>query len=174
MAKTKQTIQFKLNLDSNIEEQIQYFKDMSDPGFFELVKENYESQDNMDAVLKMGLKVMDWVYSLWPIDGKAPKRTYNLYKSVKVANSVNNASMGSLALYSDPGVATSWGDSSQTYAAYFIEPEAFNTFIPKAGEQDWPRNFRPFFERWELLFDKLHCKFAERALRETLKALKPA
>lgn len=161
----------KLSINSNILELIQYFDDMSDQGFFELVKESYESADNLAAVLRMGLRIMKKVYDMWPDPGT---RTMNLYNSVKVASDVNSAKMGSLALYSDPGIATSKGDPDFSYAAYFIDPEGLNTFIPIAGEQDYPRNFRPFFEKWEVLFDTMNAKMAEKALRNTLKALNPA
>jgi hypothetical protein len=131
----------------------QYLADIQSPRGYQSVKKRFESHENQKQLLSRGRQIVEQhVYSAY-----APKRyqrTRNLYKSVVVEIDVAKTAMGSMALFSDPQLAEAKLIPGYSYAAFFIEPEEFSTFIPPRGIAKAPINYRPFFQLWE--------RFAER------------
>jgi hypothetical protein len=83
------------------------------------------------------------IYDIHPDPGS---RTGSLLDSFAVSPDEADELTGALSLFSDPDVAPSKSDPSLSYAAFFEEPEEFETFIEPAGLAEYPVNYRPFFE----------------------------
>lgn len=164
---------FRIQLDRrNVQTLRDYIATLQSPKGYQSVKRRFESGENQRELLSRGRQIVEQhVYAAYT--PKRYQRTRNLYKSVIVEADVAKTAMGSLALFSDPQLAEAKLISGYSYAAFFIEPEEFSTFIPPRGVARAPINYRPFFHLWERFVEKFSPQRARDAVVEGWDDLMP-
>lgn len=171
------TIKAKLDLSESqkaIKEAIDYFEFLDS---FEFAQENKKKfERNLGQIKEAALQIVDlYVYSYTP---KTPEpyyhRTKTLRRSIKVVKGESNIE-GEIIIYSDPSIAhgkIGYGSEHLSYAAFFIKPAEFNTFLRPRGQVS-PNTYRPFFQAWEQFMLRFAPKKALAAIEDTMKKKMP-
>lgn len=174
------TGKYKIKLDMReskkaIKKAIDYFEFLDSFGFAQANKKRFED-GAITPVKEAALKIVDmYVYSYTP-ETPEPyyKRTMKLRKSIKVAKGENTIE-GEILIYSDPTIAhgkIGYGNEHFSYAAFFIEPVEFHTFLRPRGTKS-PNTYRPFFQAWEQYMLKYAPRKAMLAIEETQRKSMP-
>lgn len=173
------TIKAKLDLresQKSIKTAIDYFEFLDSFGFAQANKKRFE-EGAVAPVKAAALKIVDlYVYAYTP-ETPEPyyKRTRKLRKSIKVEKGENTIE-GEIYIYSDPTIAhgkIGYGNEHFSYAAFFIEPVEFRTFLRPRGQVS-PNTYRPFFQAWEQFMLRYAPRKAMKAIQETQRANMPA
>lgn len=166
------TIKFNTDLRESkkaVKTAIDYFEFLDSFGFAQANKKRFE-QGAVAPVKEAALKIVDmYVYSYTP---ETPEpyytRTFKLRRSIKVEKGENNIE-GEIYIYSDPTIAhgkIGYGNEHFSYAAFFIQPVEFSTFLRPRGQVS--RNtYRPFFQAWEQFMLRYAPRKAMKAIIET-------
>jgi hypothetical protein len=156
---------------SGINAMMRYLRALESKKFPLEIKRNFENDADLQELENSAKEIVQaLVYDVWPDPGT---RTYNLLESVTTATGGDSDTDGQINLYSDPRIATAKYYPTFSYAAFFEEPEAFNTFIHPRGQADNPANFRPFFSSWVEITKQYSIEKAQQAVHEALDRLMP-
>lgn len=156
---------------------LEYFTELSSDHFPKSNKQKFERDIRVparDAAIKA---VDDIVYSYVP---QTPEpyyvRSYKLRRSIKTAIDDNtDALTGEVVIYSDPSISPGkegYGNEDMSYAAFFIKPVEFNTFLRPRGSMS-PNTYRNFFIEWEKFILDYAPKKAMEAIETTLLKMMP-
>jgi len=127
----------------NIKAQRVLVRRMQTRVFARLIKNNFESGPRVVDIEALAKQII--ATNIYQKSKDPESSTGNLYDSFKVEADKSEGEGAALSLYSDPDIATAWGNPAWSYAAFFEEPEAFKTFIPPKAKKKAPENYRPFF-----------------------------
>lgn len=172
------TIKARLDLRESkkeVQTAIEWFEFLDSFEFAQQNKKRFE-QGAVAPVKEAALKIVDmYVYSYTP---ETPEpyyvRSFKLRKSIKVEKGENTIE-GEIYIYSDPSIAhgkIGYGSEMMSYAAFFIDPVNFHTFLRPRGQVS-KNTYRPFFQAWEQYMLRYAPRKAIKAITETQKKSMP-
>jgi hypothetical protein len=171
-------IKIKFNTDE-LRKVLEFVSRMTRADFFEHLKEIYEdNESSSDLRQKARDLIRSKVYGVY--EPRSYERTDNLYYSFVTGTGRDQGSKvgeaAELFLYSDPSIAEAKGNNKEdswSYAAFFLKPVEFDTFIPPRGVKSSPINYRPYFGLLNKIYQN-HCKkVAKKALEQSVRAMIP-
>lgn len=153
-----------------IDRQIEFYKYLRSKEFH--LRRKKKIEHGLKGIVTQVAKntVQVFVYDAWPDPGD---RTGNLYRSIKVNIGNGYGRLDAyIEIYSDPNVAKAKLLPGFSYAAFFIEPVKFNSFLRPRGMKT--RNtYRPFYQVWQKFMETFMPHWIKQRTEEAIAASMP-